>query len=63
LAESLQKHGRTNPLVKIVKSEYGVRYCVEGPIETPSGVGPNIRTIWIIEDGGSEPRLITAYPV
>jgi len=46
-----------------VRSEYGVRYCVEGPIETPSGVRPNIRTVWIIEEGVSEPRLITAYPI
>ena len=63
LAESLQKHGMTNPVVKTVRSEYGVRYCVEGPIETPGGVRPNIRTVWIVEEGVSEPRLITAYPV
>ena len=63
LAESLQKHGMTNPVVKTERSEYGVRYCVEGPIETPGGVRPNIRTVWIIEKGVSEPRLITAYPV
>ena len=63
LAESLRMHGRTNPVVKIVKSDYGVRYCVEGPIETQGGVRPNIRTVWIIEEGASEPRLITAYPV
>jgi hypothetical protein len=53
----------TNPVVKIVSSEYGVSYCVEGPIETPCSVRPNIRTVWIIEEGASEPRLITAYPV
>ena len=62
LAESLRKHGMTNPVAKIVSSEYGVSYCVEGPIETPGGARPNIRTVWIIEEGISEPRLITAYP-
>lgn len=63
LAESLRRHGMTNPVVKTVRSEYGVCYCVEGPIETPGGVRPNIRTVWIIEERVSEPRLITAYPV
>jgi hypothetical protein len=63
LAESLRTHGRANPVAKIVKSEYGVRYCVEGPIETPAGTRPNLRSVWIIEKGASEPRLITAYPV
>jgi hypothetical protein len=63
LAESLRRHGMTNPVVKTVRSVYGVSYCVEGPIETPGGIRANIRTVWIIEEGVSEPRLITAYPV
>ena len=63
LAESLRKHGMTYPVVKTVKSVYGVRYCVEGPIETPNGSNPNIRTVWIVEEGCTEPRLITAYPI
>jgi ribonucleotide reductase alpha subunit len=63
LAESLRKHGMNNPIVKTVESGYGVSYCVEGPIETPGGVRPNIRTVWIIEEGFTEPRLITAYPI
>lgn len=62
LAESLRRHGMTNPVIKTVRSLYGVSYCVEGPIETPGGVRPNIRTVWIVEEGVSEPRLITAYP-
>jgi hypothetical protein len=57
LAESLQKHGVMNPVVKTVRSEYGTSYCVEGPIETPGGMRPNLRTVWIIEEGVSEPRL------
>jgi len=63
LAESLRKHGIIYPVVKTVKSEYGVRYCIEGPIETPNGSNPNIRTVWIVEEVCTKPRLITAYPV
>jgi hypothetical protein len=29
LAESLRKHGMTNPVVKTVKSEYGVSCCLK----------------------------------
>ncbi len=63
LAESLRKHGMVNPVVKTVGFEYGVRYCVDGPIETPGGARPTIRTVWIVEERSSEPRLITAYPL
>ena len=50
-------------LKKTVKSEYGVRYCVDVPVETPGGDRPTIRTVWIVEEGSPEPRLVTAYPV
>jgi len=63
LAESLRKHGIDNPVVKTVESEYGVRYCVDGPVETPGGDRPAIRTVWIVEKGLTEPRLVTAYPI
>ena len=63
MAEMLIKHAAMYPAVKTARSEYGIRYCVDGPIETPCGVKPSIRTVWIIEEGSSEPRLITAYPL
>ena len=63
LAESLRKYGIDNPVVKTVESEYGVRYCVDGPVETPGGDRPAIRTVWIVEKGLTEPRLVTAYPI
>lgn len=63
LAESLRKQGKANPIIKTVRSEYGVRYCVDGPLETPCGDRPTIRTVWIIEEGTRTPRLVTAYPL
>ncbi|WP_423824669.1 DUF6883 domain-containing protein [Salinibacter ruber] len=40
-------------------------YVVEGPIDTPTGNRPEVRTVWIIEQDQSEPgsRLVTAYPL
>jgi len=64
LAEALRKHGMSHPVVKTVESSYGVRYCIDGPIETPDGSNPRIRTVWIAEDEKSAiTRLVTAYPI
>ena len=41
----------------------GVTYIVEGPLETPSGRKPRIRTVWLVETGQLAPRFITAYPL
>jgi hypothetical protein len=37
-------------------------YLVEGPVWSPDGRNPRLRTIWIIETESTLPRLITAYP-
>ena len=63
LADSLYKHGKTHHVVKVVESAYGRRYNVDGPLETPSGLKPLVRTVWIIEISSNAPRLITAHPI
>jgi hypothetical protein len=45
-----------------VDSAHGVKYIVDGTIDTPSGRIVCIRTVWIIDAGKSAPRLVTAYP-
>ena len=47
---------------KVVESPHGHKYIVAGPLETPSGQSPNVRTVWIVEAGEDTPRLVTAYP-
>ncbi|MCX6993185.1 MAG: hypothetical protein NT011_08605 [Kiritimatiellaeota bacterium] len=63
LAEALRKHGLENKIVKAVESPFGCRYIVEGKLMSPDGRNPRVRTVWIVEKGESEPRLITAHPV
>jgi hypothetical protein len=63
LAEALRRHGRSHPVTKAVASAYGVRYSVDGALETPDGRCPQVRTVWIVERGQDAPRLITADPV
>ena len=63
LAQALQKVGTSNPVVAVAESLHGARYTVDGAIQTPDGRTPRVRTVWIVEPGGSGPRLITAYPI
>jgi len=62
-ATALRLHGTTHPIAKIVESPHGTRYSVDGPIESPDGRNPQVRTVWILEKGGTNPRLITAHPL
>lgn len=63
LAEALRKHGASHPVVKTMESDYGIRYNIDGLLETPDGRNPKVRTVWIIEKETKVPRLITAYPL
>ena len=63
LQQALRRHVLVNDVVQVVESIYGERYTVEGPLETPGGRQPLVRSVWILEAGASAPRLITAYPV
>lgn len=63
LAEALRHQARSNPVVATVDSAYGTRYSVDGELQTPSGRRPRVRTVWILEHGSDELRLITAHPV
>ena len=62
LAEALRRYGLTHPIAKTVESPHGTRYSVDGPIESPDGRNPCIRSVWMIDAGSMSPRLITAHP-
>jgi len=63
LAESLLRHADDHEVAEFDDTEFGTRYAVDGPLETPSGRRPRIRAIWFAERGKTAPRLVTAYPV
>lgn len=63
LANALLHHCASNPVIELVRSEYGVRYVVEGAMLSPDKRNPRVRTVWLIEKSGTFPRLITAHPV
>ena len=61
-AEALKEHGQTQQVARIIDTQYGRRYNVDGALRTPDGRNPQIRTVWQIEPGSTSPRLITAFP-
>jgi hypothetical protein len=62
LARALKKHGREHVVTVSARSAHGTRHCVDGPLLTPDGRNPQIRTVWILAEGSRAPRLITAHP-
>ena len=65
LAEAIKVQARSHPVVLAVDSPWGTRYSVDGAVDAPSGrePRPRVRTVWILEAGSDQPRLITAHPV
>lgn len=63
LAEALAEIGRRDDVVKSSKTVFGEKHVVDGEISSQTGIGrAAVRTVWIIDRGAEEPRLVTAYP-
>jgi len=63
LANALRHHGCQNEVSRVVPSAFGIRFEVDGPLQTPDGRNPRVRTVWQLDERHLAPRLITAYPV
>ncbi|MGC6455981.1 MAG: DUF6883 domain-containing protein [Coraliomargaritaceae bacterium] len=63
LANALEQHGHTQELVHTIRSSYGTKYTITGPLTCPDGRTPIIQTIWHVHTDALAPRLITAYPI
>lgn len=63
LAEALVTHAQTHEIIKSEQTRFGIRYVIEGKLDTPIGRMPNVRSVWFIEQIGQPARLVTAYPL
>ncbi|TRW25964.1 hypothetical protein FMM05_07010 [Flavobacterium zepuense] len=59
---SLIQHSIDRDIEKTKKSDFGTKYELKCEITTPDERNPCIVTVWIVEDGQDEPKLVTAYP-
>ena len=41
---------------------FGVKYVIDGSLQTPRNSIITVRTVWIVEQGEYRPRFVTAYP-
>ena len=47
----------------VIKSPHGVKYVIDGWVNTPSGGLLRVRTVWIVDILQENPRFVTAYPL
>ncbi len=59
----LQKMPQSGTIEKEVETPHGTKFVVNCSTKAPSGANIRIRTVWILENGQTAPRLVTAYPV
>jgi hypothetical protein len=62
LAAALRRLALATEIAKSMETAHGIKYVVDGGMETPTGKTPVVRTIWIVDRGLDTPRLVTAYP-
>ena len=62
LASALRRLALATEVAKSVETVHGIKYILDGGMETPGGKRPVVRTIWIVDCGLDRPRLVTAYP-
>lgn len=62
LVAALEEVARRGTVSSEVQTAYGVKYVVDGQLETPAGDQAAIRTVWIREEGSVVPQFVTAYP-
>jgi hypothetical protein len=61
-ADSLREHAANNEIAKIIPGPFGQKFVIECHLSTPDEINPCIRVVWTVEEGTTEPRLVTAYP-
>lgn len=63
LMAAILVHVRGNPVSRTNVTTYGVKYCIDGPVTPPTGRVAQIRTVWQIDAGQSDPRFVTLKPL
>jgi hypothetical protein len=62
LQRALLQHASAHEVAASQVSDHGQFFEIVGPLSTPDGRNPTIRSVWLIDSGSSSPRLITIVP-
>jgi hypothetical protein len=62
LAANLRDIAYFEDVQTVTHTEFGIKYQIDGLVQTPAGVAVQFRTIWFIEKDDDRPRFITGYP-
>src|SRR5438045_985909 len=57
LRNALLRHAQSGTVTSVNETRFGNKYTVEGPLRTPSGRAPLLRSIWLVRDGETAARL------
>ena len=63
LADALRLHGAEHEVGETLEVDNGMKYIVDGILQTPDRRNPLVRTVWMVDVGSGAPRFITAYPI
>ena len=61
LATALHRHSIDNEIASEAVSPHGTKYVVRCNLVSPDGRNPCLTSVWIVDAGGSIPRLVTAF--
>ena len=62
MADALLQLSLSTEVTEVEETRYGVQYVIIGNIESPDGYNPRVKSVWQIDYGAENPRLITAIP-
>jgi hypothetical protein len=63
LQHALMQQAQRFATNKIVQTPFGLKYIVDGTLQTPSGKGVMVRCVWIVLEGTDICTFVTAYPL
>lgn len=63
LRQALLAHAAAHEVAGLSETPHGVKYIIDGTMQTPNGRAALVRAVWIVDAGSEAPRLVTAYPL
>ena len=63
LEASLLAYARQNDFSFQISTPYGEKFEIDGPLVSPDGRLPTVRTVWIIDTGTDALRFVTMKPI